>query len=151
MATQSSILAWRIPWTKEPGVLQSVRSHDWVANPDTAQQLKMKQSHQTSPSLVITSGVPSLCISGSQHVQSLNLLFFFLFIYFNWRLIILQYYGSFCHTLTWINHRCTRVPHPNSPPTSLPIPSLWDNQLGHQLWVPCFKHHTWTGNLFHIW
>ena len=24
MATHSSILAWRIPWTEEPGVLQSV-------------------------------------------------------------------------------------------------------------------------------
>ena len=33
MATHSSILAWRIPWTEEPGGLQSVRSqrvrHDW--------------------------------------------------------------------------------------------------------------------------
>ena len=26
MATQSSILAWRIPWTEEPGRLQSLRS-----------------------------------------------------------------------------------------------------------------------------
>ena len=26
MATHSSILAWRIPWTKEPGGLVSVRS-----------------------------------------------------------------------------------------------------------------------------
>ena len=33
MATHSSILAWRIPWTKEPGGLQSTGSqrvkHDW--------------------------------------------------------------------------------------------------------------------------
>ena len=33
MATHSSILAWRIPWTEEPGGLQSIRSqrvrHDW--------------------------------------------------------------------------------------------------------------------------
>ena len=27
MATHSSILAWRIPWTKEPGRLQSIESH----------------------------------------------------------------------------------------------------------------------------
>ena len=27
MATHSSILAWRIPWTEEPGGLQSVGSH----------------------------------------------------------------------------------------------------------------------------
>ena len=27
MATHSSILAWRIEWTEEPGRLQSIRSH----------------------------------------------------------------------------------------------------------------------------
>ena len=27
MATHSSILAWEIPWTEEPGRLQSVGSH----------------------------------------------------------------------------------------------------------------------------
>ena len=36
MATRSSILAWKIPWTKEPGRLQSMGSqrvgHDWVAS-----------------------------------------------------------------------------------------------------------------------
>ena len=26
MATHSSVLAWRIPWTEEPGRLQSIRS-----------------------------------------------------------------------------------------------------------------------------
>ena len=35
MATRSSILAWRIPWTEEPGRLQSIGSqrvkHDWVS------------------------------------------------------------------------------------------------------------------------
>ena len=34
-ATGSSILAWRIPWTEEPGGLQSRRSprvgHDWAS------------------------------------------------------------------------------------------------------------------------
>ena len=36
MATQSFILAWRIPWTEEPGGLQSMVSqrvrHDWATN-----------------------------------------------------------------------------------------------------------------------
>ena len=33
MATHSSILAWRIPWTAEPGKLQSQRvGHDWTTN-----------------------------------------------------------------------------------------------------------------------
>ena len=27
MATHSTILAWRIPWTEEPGRLQSIVSH----------------------------------------------------------------------------------------------------------------------------
>ena len=30
MATHSSILAWRIPWTEEPGGLQSVGLHSWT-------------------------------------------------------------------------------------------------------------------------
>ena len=39
MATHSSILAWRIPWTEEPGRLQSMGlqrvEHDWVTNTHT--------------------------------------------------------------------------------------------------------------------
>ena len=31
-------------------------------------------------------------------------------VYFNWRLITLQYCSCFCHTLTWICHECTCVP-----------------------------------------
>ena len=37
MATHSIILAWRIPWTEEPGGLQSLGlqrvGHDWVTEP----------------------------------------------------------------------------------------------------------------------
>ena len=29
MATDSSILAWKIPWTEEPGALQSMGSQSW--------------------------------------------------------------------------------------------------------------------------
>ena len=36
MATHSNILAWRIPWTEEPGGLQSMGSqrvtHDWATS-----------------------------------------------------------------------------------------------------------------------
>ena len=35
MATHSSILAWRIPWTKEPGGLQS----GFKSRSDTAERL----------------------------------------------------------------------------------------------------------------
>ena len=37
MATRSSILAWRIPWTEKPGGLQSLRSH--------SQTLKQLSTH----------------------------------------------------------------------------------------------------------
>ena len=41
MATHFSILAWRTPWTEEPGGLQSTGSrtvgHDWVTNTFTFQ------------------------------------------------------------------------------------------------------------------
>ena len=30
----------------------------------------------------------------------------FFLIYFNWRLVTLQYYGGFCHTFTWISRGC---------------------------------------------
>ena len=43
MATHSSVLAWRIPWTEEPGRLQCLGSqrvrHDWATNTATASQL----------------------------------------------------------------------------------------------------------------
>ena len=44
------------------------------------------------------------------------------FIYFNWRLITLQYCGDFCHTLTWIRHGCPCVPHPKHPSHLPPHP-----------------------------
>ena len=36
-------------------------------------------------------------------------------IYFNWRLITLQYRSGFCHTLAWVSHGYTCVPHPEPP------------------------------------
>ena len=45
---------------------------------------------------------------------------FFSFIFISCRLITLQYCSGFCHTLTWISHGFTCVPHPELP---LPPPS----------------------------
>ena len=56
----------------------------------------------------------------------------------------------FCHTSTWICHRCTCFPYPEPPPTSLPIPSLWIIPV-HQPQASCIMHRTWTGDSFHIW
>ena len=39
MATHSSILAWRIPWTEKPGRLQSIGSHR------VQTQLKLLSTH----------------------------------------------------------------------------------------------------------
>ena len=43
MATHSSVLVWRIPWTEEPGRLQSMGSqrvrYDWVTNTFTFHKL----------------------------------------------------------------------------------------------------------------
>ena len=46
--------------------------------------------------------------------------FFFSFIFISWKLITLQYCSGFCHTLTWISHGFTCVPHPNPPLRLLP-------------------------------
>ena len=40
---------------------------------------------------------------------------FFFLIYYNWRLITLQYCGGFCHTFTLISHGCMCVPNPDLP------------------------------------
>ena len=50
MAIHSNILAWRIPWTKEPGRLQSMGSqrvtHDWVTNKHTDTLVALVDSEQ---------------------------------------------------------------------------------------------------------
>ena len=42
MATDSSILAWKIPWTEEPGELQSMRlqrvGHNWATNTQSREE-----------------------------------------------------------------------------------------------------------------
>ena len=76
--------------------------------------------------------------------------YFFPFIFISWRLITLQYCSGFGHTLTWISHGFTCVPHPE-PPSHLPPHPI---PLGHPS-APaprtCLMHPTWTGDLFHTW
>ena len=51
MATDSSILVWEIPWTEEPGRLQSMRSqstgHDLVTKLPTPLIFATSALHQT--------------------------------------------------------------------------------------------------------
>ena len=74
--------------------------------------------------------------------------FFFSFIFISWRLITLQYCSGFCHTLTWISHGFTCIPHPD--PLShfplYPIPLSLPNAPGPST---CLMHPTWAGDLFH--
>ena len=52
MATHSSILAWRILWTEEPGGLQSMESqrvgHNWATKHSTVQSLNIQMMAQAS-------------------------------------------------------------------------------------------------------
>ena len=76
--------------------------------------------------------------------------FFFSFIFISWRLITLQYCSCFCHTLTWISHGFTCVPHLD-PPSHLPphpIPLGLPSAPGPST---CLMHPTWAGDLFHTW
>ena len=52
-------------------------------------------------------------------------LFIFPFVFISWRLITLQYFSVFCHTLTWISHGFACVPHPDPSSHLFTIPSLW--------------------------
>ena len=78
-----------------------------------------------------------------------NFFSFYLFIYFiSWRLITLQYCSGFCHTLTWISHGYTCIPHPD-PPSHLPLHPI---PLGLPIAAgpsTCLMHPTWAGDLFH--
>ena len=62
--------------------------------------------------------------------------FSFSFIFISWRLITLQYCRGFYHTLTWISHRFTCVPHPEPlshlPPHPIPLghPRLYGRRSG---------------------
>ena len=76
-------------------------------------------------------------------------IYIYKFIYFNCRLITLQYCSAFCYTLTWIRQGCTCVPQTEPRSHLLPHPIRRVIPV-HQLRSPCVMHQTWTGDLFHI-
>ena len=79
--------------------------------------------------------------------------FIYLFIYFSFifiscRLITLQYCSGFCHTLTWISHGFTCVPHPD-PPSHLPLHPIPLGLPSAPGLSTCLRHPAWAGDLFH--
>ena len=77
----------------------------------------------------------------------LSLKNFFSFIFISWRLITLQYCSGFCHTLTWISHRFTCVPHPD-PPSCLPPHPIPLGLPSAPALSTCLMHPTWAGDRF---
>ena len=75
-------------------------------------------------------------------------LFIFSFIFISWRLITLQYCSGFCHTLTWISHVFTCIPHPD-PPSHLPLYPIPLSLPSAPGLSTCLMHPTWAGDLFH--
>ena len=76
-------------------------------------------------------------------------LFFNMFIYFNWRLITLQY----CIGFAIQQHESATGIHVfilNPSPSSFPIPCLWVVSV-HKPQASSIMHWTWTGYSFHIW
>ena len=73
---------------------------------------------------------------------------FFSFIFISWRLITLQYRSGFCHTLTWISHGFTCVPHPD-PPSHLPLHPIPLGLPSAPCPSTCLMHPAWAGDLFH--
>ena len=138
MEAHSSILAWIIPQIKKSDRLQSRRlqrvEHNWVTEHAHA-FLLIKYVQQAS----VYSGVRQSVIF---------LFFFFSFIFISWRPITLQYCSGFCHTLTWIIHGFTCIPHPDAP-SSLPLYLIALGLPSAPGPSTCLIHPTWAGDLFH--
>ena len=165
MATHSSIPAWRIPWTEEPGRLQSMglqrEGHE-------VKQLSTAQCMPDHIFLNFISAIPT-------HPRFSHLFYFvccFTFFPHPWHfspstVSLVHPYGSF-NTLSsgfffFFKYRIGFAIHQhessmgvhvlpilNPPPTFLPIPSLWVIPV-HQHQASCILHRTWTGDSFLIW
>ena len=82
-------------------------------------------------------------------VLHVTYLYFFSFIFISWRLITSQHCSGFCHTLTWISHGVTCIPHPD-PPSHLPLYPIPLGLPSAPGLSTCLMHPIWAGDLFTI-
>ena len=151
------------PGSPIPGILQA-RTLEWVAISFNAWKWEVKVKSLSCVRLLATPWTatyqaPLFMGFSSQEYWSgwplpslhglwVGFYIFFSFIFISWRLITLQYCSGFCHTLTWISHGFTCIPHPDPPSHLLldPIPLALPSAPGPST---CFMHPTWAGDLFH--
>ena len=79
-----------------------------------------------------------------RHCQIQGHLGFLFFIFF----YLFFYCSGFCHTLKWISHGFTCVPHPH-PPSHLPLRPIPLGLPSAPGLSACLMHPTWAGDLFH--
>ena len=124
MATHCSILARKIPWTEEPSRIQPTGSQR-VGRDQSTEQSRSEWDHFKTRLLLPVIWINSVSTEKIKNKKNKTRLLFFLmllnnfiffpFIFISWRLITLQYCTGFCHTLTWISHGFTCIPHPDPP------------------------------------
>ena len=93
-------------------------------------------------------GEKNINYQGQLHNHSCRVFFFFFFkfIFISWRLITSQHFSGFCHTLTWISHGVTCIPHLD-PPSHLPLHPIPLGLLSAPGPSSCLMHPTWAGDL----
>ena len=126
-----------------------------TVGPEASQitEIHISQPHRNRSLDLTLSSFPHSSTSRAQYslLSNLTLLFFFFspFIFISWRLITLQYCSGFCHTLTWLSHGFTCVPHPD-PPSPLPPHPLPLGVPSAPALSTCLMHPIWAGDLFHL-
>ena len=94
---------------------------------------------EPTPSAHVSDGAGAKCQKKQSQCTSS------VFVFISWRLITLQYCSGFCHTLKWISHRFTCVPHPD-PHSHLPLHPIPLGLPSAPGLSACLMHPTWAGS-----